>query len=76
MLLKGDVAICAPRKRVWDFPINPTQFSHCAPGAETIEVIDPLERSRGVRDHFNGEAIEFHEPHHAKLRVPVNKDAS
>jgi len=38
MLLKGDVAIRAPRKRVWDFLTDPNQIGQCVPGVEKIEV--------------------------------------
>jgi carbon monoxide dehydrogenase subunit G len=79
MLLKGDVAIRAPRKRVWDFLTDPNQVGQCAPGVEKIEEIEPLRRYRGVvsvglgsvKARFNGEVeiIELDEPNRAKLRA-------
>ena len=79
MLLKGDVAIRAPRKRVWDFMTDPNQIGQCAPGVEKIEEIEPLKRYRGVvsvglgsvKARFNGEVeiVELDEPNRAKLRA-------
>ena len=79
MLLKGDVAIRAPRKRVWDFLTDPNQIGQCAPGVEKIEVIEPNKRYRGVvsvglgsvKARFNGEVeiLELNEPNHAKLKA-------
>ena len=79
MLLKGDVAIRAPRKRVWDFLTDPSQIGQCAPGVERIEVIEPLKRYHGVvsvglgsvKARFNGdvEILELDEPNRAKLKA-------
>jgi uncharacterized protein len=79
MILQGDVAIRAPRKRVWDFLTDPTQIGQCAPGVEKIEEIEPLKRYRGVvsvglggvKARFNGEVevLELNEPNHAKLKA-------
>ena len=38
MLLKGDAAIRAPRKHVWDFLTDPNQIGQCVPGVEKIEI--------------------------------------
>jgi carbon monoxide dehydrogenase subunit G len=77
MLLKGEVTIRAPRKRVWDFMTDPEQIGQCLPGVEKIEVIEPLKRYRGivsvgfgsVKARFSGEVeiLELDEPDHAKL---------
>jgi len=48
MLLKGEVAIQAPRKKVWDFLTDPNQIGPCAPGVEKIETIEPEKKYRGV----------------------------
>ena len=48
MLLKGDVTIQAPRKKVWDFLTDPNQIGPCAPGVEKIETIEPDKKYRGV----------------------------
>jgi len=79
MLLKGDVTIRAPRKKVWDFMTDPNQIGQCAPGVEKIEVIEPMKRYRGVvsvglgsvKARFNGdvEVVELDEPNRAKLRA-------
>jgi hypothetical protein len=79
MLLKGDVTISAPRKKVWDFLTDPNQIGPCAPGVEKIETIDPNKKYRGtmsvglgsVKAKFNGdvEIIELKEPDYAKLKA-------
>lgn len=79
MLLKGDVTIHAPRKKVWDFMTDPEQIGQCAPGVEKIEVIEPLKRYRGVvsvgfgavKARFSGEVevLELDEPNRAKLKA-------
>ncbi len=79
MLLKGDVTIQAPRKKVWDFMVDPEQIGQCAPGVEKIEMIEPLKKYRGVvsigfgsvKAQFSGEVhiLEFDEPNHAKLKA-------
>jgi hypothetical protein len=79
MLLKGDVTIHAPRKKVWDFLTDPNQIGPCAPGVEQIETIEPDKKYRGVmsvglgsvKAKFNGdvEIVELNEPDHAKLKA-------
>ncbi len=79
MLLKGDVTIHAPRKKVWDFLTDPNQIGPCAPGVEKIETIEPDKKYRGVmsvglgsvKAKFNGdvEIIELNEPDFAKLKA-------
>jgi len=79
MLLKGEVTIRSPRKRVWDFLNDPNQIGQCVPGVEKIEVIEPDKRYRGVvsvglgtiKARFNGEVeiLELDEPDHAKLKA-------
>lgn len=79
MLLKGEVTIRAPRKKVWDFMTDPNQIGQCAPGVEKIEVIEPMKRYHGVvsvglgsvKARFNGdvEVVELDEPNRAKLRA-------
>lgn len=79
MLLKGDVTIQAPRKKVWDFLTDPNQIGPCAPGVEKIEIIESQKRYRGVmsvglgsvKARFNGEVeiLELNEPDHAKLKA-------
>ena len=79
MLLKGDVAIHAPRKRVWDFLTDPNQIGQCVPGVEKIEIIEPNKKYRGVvsiglggvKARFNGDVdvLEMDEPNRAKLKA-------
>lgn len=79
MLLKGDVAIRAPRKRVWDFLTDPNQIGQCVPGVEKIEIIEPNKKYRGVvsvglggvKARFNGDVdvLEMEEPNRAKLKA-------
>jgi uncharacterized protein len=79
MLLKGNVTIHAPRKKVWDFLTDPNQIGPCAPGVEKIETIEPNKKYRGVmsvglgsvKAKFNGEVeiLELNEPDYAKLKA-------
>src|SRR3990172_789412 len=79
MLLKGDVTIRAPRKKVWDFLTYPNQIDQWGPGGEKIKTIEPLKLYRGtvsvglgsVKARFNGEVeiVELDEPNHAKLKA-------
>ena len=79
MLLKGDVAIRAPRKKVWDFLTDPKQIAQCAPGVEKVEEIEPLKRYHGivsigfgaVKARFSGEVeiLELDEPNRAKIKA-------
>lgn len=79
MLLKGDVTIRAPRKKVWDFLTDPNQIGQCMPGVEKIETIEELKKYRGtvsvglgsVKARFNGdvEILELDEPNRAKLKA-------
>lgn len=79
MLLKGDVTIHAPRKKVWDFLTDPNQIGQCVPGMEKIETIDDMKRYHGVvsvglgsvKARFSGEVdiLELDEPNRAKLKA-------
>ena len=79
MLLKGDITIRAPRKKVWDFLTDPNQIGQCVPGVEKIETIEPLKKYRGVvsvglgsvKARFSGvvEITELDEPNRAKLKA-------
>lgn len=86
MLLKGEVSIHAPRERVWDFLTDPRQVGMCAPGVESIEVIEPDKRYRGVvsiglgsvKARFSGEVeiLELDKPSRAKLRAHGSSSGS
>ena len=79
MLIKGEVTIRAPRKKVWDFLTDPDQIGQCAPGVEKIEMLEPLKRYRGivsvglgaVKARFSGEVnvMELEEPNYAKIKA-------
>ena len=79
MLIKGEVTIRAPRKKVWDFLTDPDQIGQCAPGVEKIEMIEPLKQYRGivsvglgaVKARFSGEVevMELEEPNYAKIKA-------
>jgi carbon monoxide dehydrogenase subunit G len=79
MLLKGEVLIRAPRKRVWDFLTDPNQIGQCVPGVEQIETVEPLKKYRGtvsvglgsVKARFSGDVdiLELDEPKRAKLKA-------
>ena len=79
MLLKGDVTIHAPRKKVWDFLTDPNQIGQCVPGIEKIETVEELKKYRGVvsvglgsvKARFSGEVeiLELEEPNYAKLKA-------
>jgi carbon monoxide dehydrogenase subunit G len=79
MILKGNVAIRAPRKKVWDFLTDPNQIGQCVPGVEKIEIIEPNKKYRGivsiglgnVKARFNGDVdvLELDEPNRARLKA-------
>jgi carbon monoxide dehydrogenase subunit G len=46
--LEGTVAIATPRQRVWEFLTDPQAVSRCAPGVESLEIIEPGRRFRSV----------------------------
>lgn len=48
MHLEGTVEIAAPRQRVWDFLTDPHAVASCAPGLESVEVIEPERRFKAV----------------------------
>ena len=79
MLLKGEVKIDAPRRKVWDFMTDPNQIGQCLPGIEKIKTIEELKKYHGVvsiglgsvKARFSGEVdvLELEEPNHAKLKA-------
>lgn len=79
MVLKGNVAIHAPRKKVWDFLTDPNQIGQCVPGVEKIEIVEPNKKYRGivsiglggVKARFNGDVdvLELDEPNRARLKA-------
>jgi carbon monoxide dehydrogenase subunit G len=79
MVLKGNVAIRAPRKQVWDFLTDPNQLGQCVPGVEKIEIVEPNKKYRGVvsiglggvKARFSGDVdvLELDEPNRARLKA-------
>lgn len=48
MHFEGKLTIEAPRDRVWAFLTDPDAVSRCAPGLESIEVVEPGRKFRVV----------------------------
>lgn len=48
MQLEGDVTIGAPREDVWKFLTDPHRVSKCAPGLESIDIIEPDKKFEAV----------------------------
>ncbi len=48
MHFEGNVSIRAPRKKVWDFLTDPQKVSGCAPGLESLEIVEPGKRFRAT----------------------------
>jgi carbon monoxide dehydrogenase subunit G len=46
--LEGNVEIGASRQKVWDFLTDPQAVSRCAPGLESIEIVEPERRFKAV----------------------------
>ncbi len=76
MEFKGDVTIKAPREKVWAFLTDPHQATQCAPGLQSVEVIDDSHFKCVVRagvglikGNFNFDVVwtELDEPNHASL---------
>lgn len=79
MHLEGDVEIAAPRQRLWDFLTDPQAVAHCAPGLESVEVVEPGRRFKAVaslglgsiktRFTVDVEWLELEAPGRAKARA-------
>lgn len=48
MVLKDNVAIQTPQKKVWDFLTGPDQVGQCVPGVEKIGRIEPVKKYQRV----------------------------
>ena len=48
MKLDGEVTIDADRQKVWDFLTNPEVVSQCAPGLESMKIIEPDKQFEAV----------------------------
>jgi carbon monoxide dehydrogenase subunit G len=86
MHLEGSVNIKAPREAVWQFLTDPHQVSSCAPGVESVEVVEPGKKFRAtaaigfgtVKARFTGDAefVELDAPHRAKIKAHGNAPGS
>jgi carbon monoxide dehydrogenase subunit G len=78
MHVEGTINILAPRQKVWQFLTDPYQVSQCAPGVESLEVIEPNKKFRAnvaiglgtIKAKFSGdmEFVELEPPQRAKLK--------
>jgi carbon monoxide dehydrogenase subunit G len=48
MHFEGNVTIRAPREKVWAFLTDPDAVSGCAPGLESLEVVEPGKKFRAT----------------------------
>lgn len=48
MHLEGTVAIAAPRPKVWAFLTDPEAVAQCAPGVESLTIVEPARKFRAV----------------------------
>src|SRR5512144_222576 len=48
MRFEGKLTIEAPRDRVWAFLTDPDAVSRCAPGLESLEIVEPGRKFRVV----------------------------
>jgi uncharacterized protein len=78
MQLSGSTTINSPRAKVWAFLTNPDFVSKCAPGLESMEVIEENKKFKAVgsvglgniKVRFTGdiEFIEMDEPNRAVMK--------
>ena len=86
MQLSGRVLIQAPRQKVWDFLTDPHQVSQCAPGIESVDVIEAGKKFRAtagigfgaVKARFTGDAefVELDAPNRALIKAHGNAPGS
>jgi len=86
MRFEGQVTIRAPRETVWTFLTDPKQVGACAPGVESVEVIEPQKRFRAtasvgfgaVRACFvtDAEWLDLDAPTRARMKVHGNAPGS
>ncbi len=86
MNFDGEVMITADRAKVWDFLTDPEKVSKCAPGLESMTVIDPDKRFEAVaaigfgtvKVRFVSEVewVELDPPNLAKMKAHGNAPGS
>ena len=79
MHLSGSVTIKAPRQRVFEFLTDPNLVSQCAPGVETVTILEPGRKFQAkagigfgsVKATFVGDAewLELDPPNRAKVKA-------
>lgn len=79
MHVNGSVTIQAPRDKVWGFLTNPQAVANCAPGVESMEVVEEDKRFKAVASvgmgnlkvRFNGDVewVELDEPNMARMKA-------
>ncbi len=79
MHLEGNVSIGAPRQKVWDSLTDPNFVSQCAPGLESMEIIEPNKKFQAVAGAGFGsikitfktdvEWLELDSPNRASMKV-------
>ena len=83
---EGTVSIKAPRAVVWEFLTDPHKVGQCAPGVESVEVVEGEPKFRAiaaigfgsVKVRFAGEAefLELDAPNRATLKAHGNAPGS
>lgn len=48
MHFSGNISINAPREKVWGFITNPESVAACAPGVESMEIIEPDKKFKAI----------------------------
>jgi carbon monoxide dehydrogenase subunit G len=79
MRLSGTINIKATREKVFDFLTDADKVSQCAPGVESIQVVEPGKKFRAVagigfgsvKATFTGDAewVELDRPNRAKIKA-------
>jgi uncharacterized protein len=49
MRFQGEVTVEAPRERAWAFLTNPSEVTQCAPGVQSLKIVDDRRFLLGVR---------------------------
>ncbi|MEK7328388.1 MAG: carbon monoxide dehydrogenase subunit G [Chloroflexota bacterium] len=86
MHLEGTTNIKANRKKVWEFLTDPHKVAGCAPGVESVEIIEPDKKFKAtasiglgsVKAKFSGdgEFLELDAPNRAKIKGHGNAPGS
>ena len=78
MQLKGSETIQAPREKVWEHLTNPEFVAQCAPGLESLEIVQPDKKFKvvasvglgNIKARFTGDVewVELDPPNLAKVK--------